>query len=896
MEKELPSNQINWIPQTKLIPPQVGEDILTRNGLLNQLFQAVTQKRLTLLSAPAGSGKTIIAASLGRAPFDLPLAWLALDEDDNDLATFMWVLVAALHRLLPQCGGRALALLTELQNPASKWQRILGVVINEVIAAGPTNFVLVIDDYHLIRERAIHEAVTFLLERIPANWHLLVATRHDPPLSLARLRARGYLEEFHLADLRFQEHDVRELFTQQLSMTLSPAEIKMLQTRSGGWIAGLRLLANSLQSIDDPEDRYTFISQYAAADRHVFDLLAEEVLNHQPPELRSFLLETSILSELSPGLCAAVTGRREAPQLLAEVHNRNLFLSAVGDYMTATSPVYRYHDLFASFLRHRLIREMPSQIKILHRRAAVAENSPARVVHHYLSAEAWDEAAQSIEKYGRSLLQEGQISRLQEWVMALPASVRQARPWLNYLLGMCYGESGDFVSAEPLLQMALHQFRDQDIQNGVTATLVALAYTSIGRHNFEQSVGLFGQVLKRPLSPYERVRAYINRAWLMVYQNNWSKVDADVATAMQIAFSSEDRGAINVLAHQLTTPLILGEMGISPIENYCRTILTLVGDEDSVARAGNLSLLSTIQLLHGDLTKAFSSAREARALSRQLGGFVWMDIGWDLVLLAEARIRADYAGFKRLWQARLPVYEHTAARQWLIVYLFLLGRALWLQNRGDELHQIARRANTTKIDFEPPESLIARQMTAALLALHEQRYPQAQTLLLEASARQQYARQIRIFFDASFLLAHLYQEWDRPDDALDVLRRVLPVLAQQNTPGFILQEGRYVIPLLRLAVEHDIQPAFVKKVLQLFKNNQDHKPIPIPNSPETLTPREVEVLQLLMTGATNKKIAENLVITTRTAKAHVSNILRKLEVASRTEAVIRANELSLLID
>lgn len=896
MQKDIPSEPINWIPQTKLIPPEVGEDILARRQLLDQLFEAVIHKRLTLLSAPAGSGKTVLAASLGKEPVDLPLAWLALDQDDNDLATFMWVLVAALQRLLPQGGDRALALLSEQHNPAAQWQRIIGVLINEVIASEPKTFALVIDDYHLIHAQAVHEAMTYLVERLPQPWHLVVAARRDPPLPLARLRARGHLAEFHLADLRFREADVRLLFHKQLSMPLSPDEIRMLQTRAEGWIAGLRLLANSLQGIDDVEDRRVFITQFASADPHVFDLLAKEVLNRQPPELRTFLLETSILTELTPSLCTAVTGREDAPRLLAEAYDRNLFLSAVGEHATAINPAYRYHDLFAGFLRHRLNQEKTDRVKELHLRAAVAETTPARVVRHYLSAEAWGPAAQSIEEYGQSLLKDGQIGRLKAWIMALPAEIRQARPWLSYLLGMCYGDGGDLVSAEPLLHRALQQFRDEGSQSGETATLVALAYTSIGRHNFAQSVGLFEQVLERKLSTYERVRAYINRAWLMVYQNNWSQVDADAARAMQIALSSQDRGAINILANQLTTPLILGESGMAPIELYCQTILTLVGDGVSVARAGNLSLLCSIQFLQGDLKAAAVNARRARKLSQQLGGFVWMDMGWDLVLLADTLIRADYAGFDRLWRARLPRYEDTAARQWLIVYLFLRSKALWMQNRGDELRRLATRTDITVIDFEPPESQIARQMMMALLSLHEKRYAQAQTALLEACASQQRARQIRVFFDARFLLARLYYEWERPDEALETLRPVLSMLAQQNTPGFILQEGRYVTALLRLAKERGLQPALVKKALQLFDGGRERRRIPIPNSGETLTPREVEVLELLMTGATNKKIAQQLVITPRTAKAHVSNILRKLEVASRTEAVIRARDLSLLIE
>lgn len=657
----------------------------------------------------------------------------------------------------------------------------------------------------------------------------------------------------------------------------------------------MRLLAGTLQAIKSDERRRIFLEQFAAADRHVFNLLAEEVLQRQPADLQAFLLETSILRELTPRLCRAVTQQERSSQLLAKAVRRNLFLSTVGAFESAVSPVYRYHDLFADFLRYRLAQqEEAEQIRELHRRAAAAETTPARVVRHYLEAEAWEHAALAIEEYGAEMVTEGQIARLQEWLWALPDSVRVQRPWLNYLMGMCYTEGGDFIKGTPLLEKALQQFREEENESGTTAAMVASVYLYIGQHNFAAAAELIDQILERALSPYERVRAHINRAWLMLYQNNWAQVDADTKQAMEIALASEDPGAINVLAHQLTTPLILGEQGIEPIERYHRTVLAGLGDEDSVVWEGTVAVLSTFKWLRGDLEEAVEMAREARVVSRQYGGLVWMDIGWDLVLLADALVRADYDSFERHWQARVRVYEETGARQWLIVYLCLQVRALWMQKRRDALHALARRARVTAVDFEPPESVIARQTIEALLMLHNSNYKQAETLLLEAAAGQRRARHIRIFFDVRFLLAHLYLERERPGDALAVLQPLLSRLAQKDTPGLVLQEGPYVVPLLHLAIERDVQPAFAEAVLRLFDLSQEIRPIPVPGTDETLTPREVEVLELLMTGASNKEIAGELVITSRTAKAHVSNILHKLSVSSRTEAVARAHELSLL--
>lgn len=234
MERQSFEQHPNWIPVTKVIPPQVGDDILPRTRLVRQLTRAVTNKRLTLISAPAGSGKTVTAASLSKTSTDLTLAWLAIDEEDDDPVTFLWLLAAALNRRFPNCGAQAMALLAELQHPADDVQRVLGVLINEVLALNPPPFVFVIDDYHLIDEPAVHAAMSYLLERLPDPWHVVIATRRNPPLPLVRLRAHGHLAVFNLADLRFEKDEVEALFRERLSLPLPATTIDTLLARTEG--------------------------------------------------------------------------------------------------------------------------------------------------------------------------------------------------------------------------------------------------------------------------------------------------------------------------------------------------------------------------------------------------------------------------------------------------------------------------------------------------------------------------------------------------------------------------------------------------------------------------------------------------------------------------------------
>jgi DNA-binding CsgD family transcriptional regulator len=271
-----------------------------------------------------------------------------------------------------------------------------------------------------------------------------------------------------------------------------------------------------------------------------------------------------------------------------------------------------------------------------------------------------------------------------------------------------------------------------------------------------------------------------------------------------------------------------------------------------------------------------------------------MEMEPDQVFLNDALIRADYATYERYWQARLPAYEVGGLRHWLVCYMYMGGRALWLQDRQTEARALARRMAATEITNEPPESQIARNMTTALLALFEGRFEQAESILKEGIAIQQGARQSRGFGDPRFLLAHLYQEWGRPEDALAVLKPLLAECEGQSAPGWILQEGVYVVPLLQLAVAHKVHPDFAQAALEQLGLEREIRPIPIPDSAESLTPREVEVLQLILAGASNREIGEQLVISEWTVKSHVTRILGKLGVSSRTQAAARARELGLI--
>ena len=308
-----PMPRLDWLARTKLLPPRVRRDLLDRARLLHVVRSAVGEARLLLVSAPAGSGKTTLLATTLVQRAEYRVAWLALDDEDNDLIRFLYALVATLSQHQPSVLDQTAGLLADRTGPAPTdaaafGRQVISALIN-ALADSPTPIVLVLDDLHVVTEPAVYTTLDYLLERLPAQVTIAIGTRHDPPLALTRLRARRELAELRLHDLRFTADEVGALLNQQHGLQLTTAELDTLYSRTEGWAAGLALLTTSLEQTGSGAARRTFLAQLAHTDRFLFDYLADEVLNRQDPFVRMFLLETAVLPELTPDACRAVTGR-----------------------------------------------------------------------------------------------------------------------------------------------------------------------------------------------------------------------------------------------------------------------------------------------------------------------------------------------------------------------------------------------------------------------------------------------------------------------------------------------------------------------------------------------------------------------------------------------------------
>jgi LuxR family maltose regulon positive regulatory protein len=434
--------------ETKFFVPRRRRGVVPRTRL-SQRLDSTGEAKLTLVAAPAGFGKTTLLADwLAAGPPDgATAAWLSLDQSDDDPASFWTYLITALQTVVPEIGSDALALLQSAR--PSPIEVVLATVLNEV-GAIRGDVVLVLDDYHLLEAHDIHAGMAYLLDHLPPRMHLVIASRADPPLPLARLRARGELIEVRAADLRFTAEEAAAYLNDVMGLRLSAGDVASLEGRTEGWIAALQLAALSMQGRDDIP---RFIAGFAGDDRFIVDYLVEEVLQRQPEAVRSFLLQTSILGRLSAPLCDAVTGQHSGKAMLEALERGNLFVVPLDD----SRRWYRYHHLFADMLRTHLLDEQPDLVPALHRRASewyAGHGESSDAIRHALAAGDFGRAADLVELAAAAVLRNRQEATLLGWLKALPDELLSDRPVLSDIYAGALLSNGQFDGIEPRLRDA----------------------------------------------------------------------------------------------------------------------------------------------------------------------------------------------------------------------------------------------------------------------------------------------------------------------------------------------------------------------------------------------------------------------------------------------------------
>ncbi|GAA4678915.1 LuxR C-terminal-related transcriptional regulator [Pseudonocardia yuanmonensis] len=895
---------------TKLHVPSLRDGFVARPRLSAWLTAAV-RRELVVVAAPAGFGKSSAMAEWAVGA-GTPVAWLSLDEADNDPVRFWRHVAAALDVARPGLAAAVVARSGGLSTPS--YHAAVAALVNELAESAET-VVLVLDDYHVVDSAPVHASLTYLLEHLPPALRLVVAGRADPPLPLARMRARGRLAELRAEDLRFTEAESAALLGAATARSLPQEATAALAARTEGWAAGLQLAALSLSGRADVE---LFVTEFSGSNRFVLDYLTEEVLDGQPGAVRQFLLETSVLERLSGPLCDAVRGRDDSQQLLEQVEQANLFLHPLDD----SRRWWRYHHLFADLLRARLAREQPDRVAELHRAAGdwyARHRLADQAVHHLLAIGDHERAADIVGEHAQTRLRRREAATLYRWFAALPDELLRARPQLRATKALAALVSGHVEEVEPVLAGV---GRGQDTGPGEPGLGPVPAVVALVRAELALRTGSGAAAVRHArdgLALVGRTDGYLDyflRYDLAAGLVLEGAVDAAEPLLHELAAHPWAVGADPFFAARtlsLTGWMRTVQGRLDDAVRIYRTTLDTWGrpaDRTHLPDAGVAhARLAHISYLRDELDAAAEHAETAVDLCRRLGLPRWQVTA--LVTAARVRhARGDHEGATEALDeaGRLAAGSGVAAPIATSVGVERARIALARGRIGEVEDWVRTRCPTP--DDEPHHSREAEYLLLARLLVG--RDPRQAARLLarwyDLAAAQHRTGSI---IEVRVLQALTRAELDDPSGAAPLLVEALALAAEHRHLRVFVDEGAALAALLRdllvgrrlerLEGGRAVPRAFLSTLSAAFDRSGDpllptarRGAVAVPGLVEPLTARETEILTLLADGRPNRAIAEDLVISVDTVKRHVTHVLDKLAATNRTEAVARARLLGLL--
>lgn len=897
---------------TKLYIPPARTNVIERPRLAKKLLSGIDRPgSFGLLSGPAGFGKTTLLSEFVTR-YGQPVAWVSLDEGDNDYLRFWTYLITACQSVLEGVGEAALELLSTPQSLPD--ETVPTILINDfVIQTG--SVVLVLDDYHEIQNQSIHNSLLFLLDHIPDNLYIVISTRIDPPWSLARYRARNRLVEIRAQDLRFSVEEATEFLNRTMGLDLSVEDVSALEERTEGWIAGLQLVALSIQG---RVDIAAFVKAFTGSHVYVAEYLIEEVLQRQPESIQTFLLKTSMLKRMNAGLCEAVTGCQDGQVILQSLHRENVFVIPLDN----EGKWFRYHHLFADLLHARLRQSLlVEEFAALQLRAADWHERNGfllEAVNYALAAKDFKRAAELVKQAAHTLMFTGRVNILGDWLEALPEESFRAHPqlifyqfWIDVLQTKADLSEDALREKEDLLK-ALPPSPENNRLRGELMSIICRAIALSGRTS--EGIRLAKEALAYLPADDLASRARANSALASALDLEGQAEEAE--PAYQDSYSQAiAAGDYRLAAHTLMAKGLI-QIHYGYLHEAAETFQMIVdmnpawGDSAKQVKSSTVFLpagqgyigLGCVHLEWNELDMAESYLQRGMDLCRQ-GGLDGVFIG--KVRMSRLRqAKGDLAG--ALEEIRVPPQMQRVDTFNLVTRQIQIALAEEDVSHARRLAEpLIKMLNSVSASKPPIVFLEIIQSIIARVYLASGEIEKALQAVEELYTAAEPGGRLGRLIEVHLLKALAYQKQNEESLPLQAIENLTHALELGELQGHILlflEAGPALIPLLKAVTDRRSTPDGVKEyarvLLDTFEGlgkSANSRPTSVANDlVEQLTPREIEVLELLALGDSNQDIADKLVITVRTVKKHTGNIYGKLNANSRIQAVTRAHELGLL--
>jgi len=899
------------ILKTKLNIPRLRSELVSRPRLITR-FKAGLQLKLTLVIAPAGYGKTTLVNE-GIRSSQFPVVWLTLDEGDNDPVRFWSYLIYALQNLRVDIGKSCLDLLQSTQSPPIEYT--ITNIINEMSDINE-DFSIVLDDYHVIEGQSIHDTINFLINNLPPQAHLVIASRIDPSIPLASLRAQNQMVEIRTKDLRFMFDETNDFLNTIMNLGISDDEIKALESRTEGWIASLQLAAISMQG---REDISRYISEFSGSSRYVMDYFIEEMLLRQEASVKSFLLETSILNYFTSSLCDTVTGKDDSQEMLARIEAANLFLIPLDD----ERKWYRYHHLFTDLLRSQLLHTQQGRINELQLKASQwfeREGMVDEAIYHAFNAKDFERAADLAESVAFSKLLKSQCLMILDWLEKLTESLVESRPWLCLSGALASQYTGQYEAVESFIQSA------EQTMSGVEKNQPSKSFPD-----------------------HSKIRSYIK-----TIDSTRSLIEGNTNRTIELGHEALQNLPVDDLAARSS---VLKDIGVS----YW-TIGDMLVSRRYLEEAGTLgqegghlymslltmSYLADTDRVQGFLSQAAEKYQEVIRLGSEWGGteplpitgnahiglsqvlYEWNDVeaaiyhaGIGTRLAEKGRIimTMEFGYLYLAWQnlavgntrAMMEAHQQAKAISPKLMNAYTrshaaawTARLLLAQGDLDAANNWAiSKELKVNINDAPDYWMEFPYLTLVRLYLAQGKFDDVPTLLECLRKKAEAEKRTGSIIEILVLQSITSQLQGDEHRSLNTLKYALSLAEPYGYIRTFVEEGEPMAKLLRLVASRDINTKYVRRLLASFQKHtvvtgsqptiSSVKGVIAP-SPliEPLSEREKEVLRLIVAGMSNREIAEKLIIGEGTVKTHINNIYSKLDVQSRSQAIARTIDLHLV--